>query len=525
MRLLQYFLLISTCLILLGCGEEESKSVNTSKQLTILSGSELKDLKPMLGEIQKNTGIELQFEYIGTLDGAEKIVNNQGNYDLAWFSHAKYLSLLQGQQKKILAQEKIGISPVIPAVKRSEAEKWGWINNPNITWADIADKVAAGKLRYAMTDPTASNTGFSTVMGVQAAFSGSSDVITAKDVDVNKLKQFFSGQKLTSGSSGWLAEAYIRDQNKLNGLFNYESVILSLNNSNKLREKLVLIYPKEGVVTADYPLILLNEQKREAYTKLVTYLKTKEFQNWMMQNTNRRPVTTQVKPDQRFPKGYLIELPFPNNIDTVNEILFSYLDKYRRPSHSYFVLDISGSMGGGRLDILKQAVLNLAGDDQSISGQFARFRNREKVTFITFNDEVRDIREIQINIDAQNSQGMDMVRQHVSSLEARGGTAVYDALVKAYEMAQKASEQDPNRFYSIVLMSDGISNNGRSFLQFEQFYRNNADYIAQIRTFPVLFGESDDKEMKLLAERTGGRVFDSRKHSLAHVFKKIRGYQ
>jgi len=55
-------------------------------------------------------------------------------------------------------------------------------------------------------------------------------------------------------------------------------------------------------------------------------------------------------------------------------------------------------------------------------------------------------------------------------------------------MAEKASKQDPERFYSIVLMSDGISNNGYTLKQFEQYYRNNADYIAQIRTFPVLFG-------------------------------------
>jgi len=44
-------------------------------------------------------------------------------------------------------------------------------------------------------------------------------------------------------------------------------------------------------------------------------------------------------------------------------------------------------------------------------------------------------------------------------------------------------------------MSDGISNNGSTLQQFEQYYRNHSDYIAQIRTFPVLFGESDDKEM------------------------------
>ena len=84
----------------------------------------------------------------------------------------------------------------------------------------------AGELKYAMTDPTASNSGFSTAMGVQAVFSGSSDAITAADVDAEKLNGFFSGQQVISGSSGWLVEAYERDQQLLGGLFNYESVLM-----------------------------------------------------------------------------------------------------------------------------------------------------------------------------------------------------------------------------------------------------------------------------------------------------------
>lgn len=496
------------------------------EHLKILAGSELKDLKPMLNDIREKTGIQLDFEYIGTLDGAEKLTQEPGQYDLAWFSHAKYLSILQGQNKVILAQEKIGISPVIPAIKKSLADQWGWSKNQSVSWAQIAAKVAAGELRYAMSDPTASNSGFSTVMGVQAAFSGSSDVITAKDVDAEKLKTFFSGQKLISGSSGWLAEAYIRDQASLDGLFNYESVLLSLNNDSRLNEKVVLIYPKEGVVTADYPLMLMNNEKRPQYQKLVEYFKSTPFQSWMMQHTNRRPVIAQVKPDSQFPKSLLLELPFPNNIQTINEILFSYLDKYRRPSHSFFVLDVSGSMGTEhRIENLKRALLNLTGDDKSISGQFARFRNREKVTIITFNNIISDVQEFTIDHASGQIQSSQSLRNYVKQLSVGGGTAVFTALGKAYDLAAEAKKNEPERFYSIVLMSDGDSNAGWSLQDFEQFYREHSDEVATIRTFPVLFGDSNDRQMQQLATRTGGKVFDSRKHSLSFVFKKIRGYQ
>ncbi|MGR9051896.1 MAG: substrate-binding domain-containing protein [Gammaproteobacteria bacterium] len=497
----------------------------SSQTLKVIAGSELKDIEPMLDRIEQNTGIRLDMHYIGTLDGAEKIMQGKETYDLAWFSHAKYLSLLQGQNKRISAQEKIGLSPVIPGIRESLARQWGWVGNPDVTWSDIAEKVASGDFTYAMSDPTASNSGFSTVMGVQAAFSGSGDAIAADDVDFGRLKQFFSGQRLTSGSSGWLADAYVREQQQYGGLFNYESVLMQLNQSGRLKEPLVLVYPKEGVVTADYPLILLNESMRNAYNELVAYLTAAEFQTWMMAQTHRRPVDPAIKPGPQFPPGYLMELPFPNNIATVNEILFAYLDEQRRPSHSFFVLDISGSMVGPRLNSLKQAFVDLTGGDNSLSGQFARFRKREKVTIIAFNHKIASEADFIVDNISGSDSSMQRIRAHVDAFDAGGGTAIYEALRAAYERAGAARAESPDRFYSIVLMSDGDNNTGMTDQDFDRFYREHSDEVTGIRTFPVLFGEANEKEMATLAERTGGRLFDSRKHSLSEVFKKIRGYQ
>lgn len=514
-------------MLLSACDEsstsnEKTPTKNVAITLKVIAGSELKDIESMLATIQQQTGITLDMHYTGTLDGAEKIVTKQEHYDLAWFSHAKYLSLLQGQNKVILQQEKIGLSPVIPAIKVSLAQQWGWVNNPDVTWSDIAEKVKEGKLRYAMSDPTASNSGFSTVMSVQAAFSNSSDAITAQDVDAEKLKGFFSGHNITSGSSGFLAETYIRDQRRLGGIFNYESVLMKLNRNPQLHEKLVLIYPKEGVVTADYPLMLLAQDKNESYQKLVTYLKSAEFQTWMMNNTDRRPVNTTVALGEQFPKGYLMDLPFPADIETVNEVLFAYLDDRRKPSHSFFVLDLSGSMLGPRITALKHAIYNLTGDDQSITGKFSRFRNRERITIITFNHDILADQEFNVGKDGAT---MQKIRDYVDTLTPQGGTAIFTALQRAYEKAQIAMKADPNRFYSVVLMSDGVNNDGISYDEFHHFYLQNSDYVPGVRTFPVLFGNANKKQMEQVAELTGGRIFDSRTTSLAEAFKKIRGYQ
>ena len=90
---------------------------------TVLAGSELEDLSSMFDQIQASTGVRLEIQYTGSLDGAERLMAGEA-FDLAWFSHGKYLSLLQGANKRILAQGKIMLSPVILGVKESKATAW-----------------------------------------------------------------------------------------------------------------------------------------------------------------------------------------------------------------------------------------------------------------------------------------------------------------------------------------------------------------------------------------------------------------
>jgi Ca-activated chloride channel family protein len=409
-------------------------------------------------------------------------------------------------------------------VKEDKARAWGWVDNPELTWQEIAQKAASGELKYAMTNPASSNSGFTSLMGVAAAFSGSADALGADDVErvSDDLQAFFAGQALTSGSSGWLAESYVKEQDRLDGIINYESVLLGLNKGRELREKLYLVYPKEGIVTADYPIMLINKDKREAYNRLVEYLLSEDFQRRMMEETVRRPVNPQVKASDEFPSQLLVELPFPNSREVIDQLIFSYLDEQRVPSHAFFVLDVSGSMKGDSLRQLQQAMLNLTGQDTSITGQFARFRDRERITVITFNDEVQGIRQFDVAIDDQAT--LQPIRDHVESLEAQGGTAIYSALYQAYEMATAARREDPNRYYSIVLMSDGQNRDGISSRQFFRYYDSLPDGV-DIRTFPIVFGSADEEAMAEIADKTGGRLFHAKSESLSLVFKQIRGYQ
>ena len=519
MKILSVILSIIALLMLSGCDGQTT----ADKSLTVLAGSELKDMEPLFGDIESKTGIKLQMSYSGTLNGAEKLMAGEPT-DLAWFSHGKYISLVQGDKNRILAQEKTMLSPVVLGVKTSVAKAWGWVGNPNVTWRDIAKKAANGELRYAMADPASSNSGFTALVGVATALSGRSDALSVKDIDQAQLGGFFKGQQLSAGSSGWLVDAFVKEQNRLNGIINYESVLMALNRDKRVEDSLVLIYPKEGIITADYPLMLINDEKREAYNKLVAYLTSPEFQQKMMEQTLRRPVIPQVKLSAEFATPLLVELAFPNDLAAIDKLLFAFEDKHRRSSHAFFVLDVSGSMAGGRMKSLQTALKDLTGQDQTLSGRFSRFRSRETLTFIPFDNQVYPSKTFTITDPDSQSADMQAVRQFADSLQPLGTTGIYQALQTAYRMATEARRKEPDRFYSIVLMTDGENNAGISEEGFAQYIASLPAQDQGIKAFTILFGEANQDAMKQLADITGGSTFDGRK-SLGQAFKVIRGYQ
>ncbi len=506
-----------------GCGSS-TPDANDTNTLTVMAGSEVKDLVPLLPDIKSATGVTLAMSYSGTLEGAESIAAGAST-DVAWFSSGHYLSLLPGAGGRIVAQQKIMLSPVIIGVKKSVADKFGWSDNPNVTWKDIEAKSADGSFRFAMTNPAASNSGLVALIGVASALSGSSDSIDTGTIDKTALRAFFKGQALTAGSSGFLADSYVRDQDTVDGIVNYESILMSLDAGGKLHEPLSLIYPKEGIVTADYPFMLLNAAKREAYDKVTTYLRTPEVQQRIMTQTLRRPAITGVPLDARFTGQTLIELPFPAKLETIDALITAYLDEVRRPASAIFVLDVSGSMHGERLDQLKAAMQALTGTDPSLTGKFARFRAHEQVTLITFASDVQDVREFTIDDTAPTGPDMTAIRDYIEGLDTYDGTAIYSGLERAYATVGDVQAADPNRLYSIVLMTDGENNAGVDPDQFAKDYAALDDPVRAVHTYTVLFGGGSKEAMDSIAALTGGSVFDATSVSLQTIFKQIRGYQ
>ncbi|MEV6981694.1 VWA domain-containing protein [Sphaerisporangium sp. NPDC051017] len=508
-----------------ACGGADTPGpVDGPEVLRVLAGSEIKDLEPLLKRAQDAVGVRVTLSYAGTLDGADQVARGgaDGKYDATWFSSNRYLSLIDGATARLSTQTKVMVSPVLLGLKASKAHELGWDVKP-VTWNDIAAAARARKFTFGMTSPAASNSGFSALVGVTAALSDAAEAVDKAQIDAAtpKLKEFFSAQTLTAGSSGWLADAYAK-QGAVDGLVNYESVLLGLNASGTLKEPLTLIYPTDGVVTADYPLTLLSSAapgKKELYGKLAAWLRKPEIQREIMTTTFRRPIVPEVRPDRRFGSASLVELPFPNRRSAADELIGVYLNQVRRPSRTLFVLDTSGSMEGDRIDALKQALTALSGADTSVSGTFSRFRDRETVTMIPFNTAPGTPQTFRLP-EHDPEPVLRRIRSYGEALRAGGGTAIFDSLRAAY--AQAGSSANSGDFTSIVLMTDGDNTDGGSYDDFASYYRS---LPVKFPAFVVLFGDSDVNEMKQIAQLTGGATFDARSGSLAAAFKEIRGYQ
>ena len=543
--------------VLLGltaCGKKTPETPNSDtaaavETFTVLATSDLKDAQALEHKVEQATGVKLRFRFGGTMESTEAVQTGQANTDAAWFANAKYLLSDPQGQARVKLQEKIMLSPVVVGVSESQAQALGW-DQPEVaakvTWNVIAKAAQAGQLRYALSNPATSNQGFMALMGVVASAAQKSEALTAADVDRAAISGFIKGYKLVGDNSSYLSEKFIEQQNtRVNAFINYESWLLSLNQSGKLKEKLTLIYPHEGVATADYPLMLLNDAKRAQYQKVVAYLKGDAAQTWLAKTTLRRPVNAEVAKAQAslFPQGsMLVELPFSTDRALADGLINAYLNEFRTPIASTFVLDVSGSMNQhGRRQQLVDALQYIAGDDASLTGRIARLTSREKVWMLPFSERVYAPVYFQLpgvppgdaprkglaaQADSEGKQKvLGQVRDFADSLQMNSGTALYDAVLQALVNMHSERQKNPGYQYSVVAFTDGENNNGRDLEQFKAAYASLPEDLRAIPVFMVLFGEANEAALKELLATTGGRLFDARKASLYSVFKDIRAYQ
>ncbi|MFI6511611.1 substrate-binding domain-containing protein [Streptosporangium sp. NPDC050855] len=500
-----------------GCAPDEPDT-----KLRVLASSELADLRPLLDELRRDTGIEVVLDHRGTVDASVSLAKGDDDHDLAWLSDDRYLQLkLQepGRRLRPLSTE-IMMSPVVVGVRPRTAERLRRnAPDPKLSWADIADGAAEGLVRFGMADPRHANSGLAALVGVATAAAGTGGALRPQDVTCDRLRGLFSGRTLTAASSAGLVDAFVADQGKADALIEYESTILSLNASGRLREPLEIVYPEDGIVLSKYPLLLFNPARRAAYDKVVAWLTRADTQRKIMQRTLRRPVDPGVTRDPRLRTEIGNALYYPDRPEVVDRLLAGYDPSARSAGQVIFVLDYSGSMRRKRIKALRSTFEGLSGDDDSSVGRFVRFYRGERFILMRFGGDVRAERGFTI----AGPHDVDAIRAFLATDRFDRRTAVWSALDHAYGRAGELRRADPERPVTIVLMTDGLNNAGIGPKEFLSRYRALPPETRAVHTYAIRFGEADPAELDRVAKATGGRMVDADASSLDRAFKETRG--
>ncbi|OXY98711.1 vWA domain-containing protein [Streptomyces diastatochromogenes] len=495
--------------------------------LRVLASDELADMGPLLDQLREDTGVRLDLDYKPTNDAGDTLLTGRHSYDLAWLSSDRYLRL-RAKQAPAGAAPATGVqrtsimrSPVVVGLTQDVARRLRpKAPGGRVSWADIADAAATGTVRFGMADPRHSNSGLAALVGVATAAAGTGGALRPEDVSCDRLRGFRSGQTLTAETSRDLLDAFAGRPGRTNALITYESELLTLNASGRLKQPLVIVHPADGMVLSDYPLLLLDPARRDAYDRVVKWLTDPGHQRDIMRRTLRRPVNTAVRRDERLKAPLDNALYFPDDPAVLDRLLDDYGDPRRRVADQViFLLDFSDSMRGARTTALRAAFAGLSGADSSAAAKFVRFYQGERLTAVRFGGRPLDERTVTVH----GAADLTRLEDFVADGGYDGSTAIWSALDHGYATAERAVREDPGRAVSIVLMTDGENNAGIGRTTFVSRYRARPADARAVHTYPVYFGDADAAELRQVASVTGGRMVDAHDSSLSTAFKEIRG--
>jgi Ca-activated chloride channel homolog len=486
--------------------------------LHVLATPELGDIQPLLADLRAETGVELQLDMGHGLDAVGALRPGEYDHDAAWLSSDRYFQLelaASGRSGTRLPSTSIMLSPIVVGMKRATAERLR-AGGP-ISWADIAASAAAGELRFGMADPRRSGSGLAALVGVATAAAGTGRALQPEEVTCDRLRGFFTGHALGAGSSSELVDGFVARQAELDALVAPESVLLSLNAGGRLAEPLEIVYPADGMIVSDYPLLLLDPARRDAYDRAVEWLLSEPVQRRIMEQTRRRPIDPDVPRSPLLPATTTNELYFPDRLTVIDRLLADYeAIGTRPPAHVIFLLDFSGSMRGDRIAALRAAITQLTGAGEA---SFVRFHEGERITVVRFGGEVLAEREFAAGEPAE----LAALRDFVGTDAFDGHTAVWSTAEHAYGLAGRVLAADPARPVHIVLMTDGINNTG---LTADQFLAGlGAPGRPAVPIFTIRVGEADPGELARVATATGGRSVDAGPDvsTLSTAFEELRG--
>ncbi len=514
------FLIIVFVIITTSMGKNIYNNVTTGI-FKILVSNENKDMENVITDYFREKNLSVDIDYAGTLEIMDKLNNNE-NYDAIWASNSIWLYMLNDSYK-IINSKSTSINPVVFGIKQSKAEELNFTNK-NVYTKDILNAIKDGKLKFVMTSATQTNTGASIYLGFLQTLSGNPEVLTEDHLKgenlTNDITSLLNGVTRTSGSDEFLEDMITKGN--YDAFVSYESSIINLNKKleKQNKEPYYIIYPIDGVTISDSPLAFVNndENKKEIFDEFQSYILSKEGQKKLEQYGRRTWYggINEKADSKTFNKSwgidtskYIVPIKYPSST-IIKKALVLYQTEFRKPTHTVFCLDYSGSMYGSGNQQLTDAMDYILTEEKA-SKNLVQFSAKDKIDVILFDSEIMD------EFGTENGLETEEIIGQIKATDVRGGTNLYDPLINAMKILSKEDTDKYN--LSIVLMTDGQGNSG-SFNNYKYVYQK---FNKELPIYAIMFGSATEYQLEEITNLAGGKVFDGRSNLLG-AFKEVRGY-
>ena len=431
--------------------------------------------------------------------------------------------------------EPLVLSPVVVAMWQPMATALGYPGK-KLGWSDIAALAKStdgwrgkghpewGDFRFGHTHPGYSNSGLIAVLAEYYAAVGKTRDLDPADIAAPKSSEFvraIEGAVVHYGRSTGFFYNALADHGPayLSAAVLYENVVVASampSNPKSLPFPLVAIYPKEGTQWADHPYAILDApwvgaQEKEAAIKLKAYLLSRPIQERAMQKYGFRSALTDVAlgapidaahgADPKEPQT-LLSTP---NLRTLRAVLDGW-NETKRGVDVIIVFDRSGSMQGERVTAAREGLITFLNT----------LKPTDRAQLMTFNAALDPPTP-----EAPPAELVDTVK----GIFADGGTALYDAVLKARDLAVAGAKGDKRRIHAVVVLTDGEDRD--SHISFDDLLEKlgTAEQGSAVRIFTIGYGdEADAKILGTIATKSGAAYYHGDPKNIQAIYDEIASF-
>ncbi len=389
---------------------------------------------------------------------------------------------------------------------------------------DIDPSAPSLKVNYVQTAPTRSNSGLQTLVTQFASVSGKRpETMTVADVQKfePQVQQIQSKVTRYGTSTSSLAKSMVK-----NGQFwasvgsVYESSVIDANSDLQPgQERYQAVYP-QATFTSNMRAILPNApwvsaEEKAAAEKFIDYLRSQPIQN-IATDLGLRPGIPGIPLGAKFSPEFGVNPQAkydslrPPQPEVVEAMLKSWQEVAKKPSLVVVVVDSSGSMEGEKLPAVQrtlQTYINSLGP-------------KEQIALIDFDDEIRT--PVLVN---GTPEGKDKGMQFINSLEAGGGTRLYDSAISARNWLIDNLRKDA--INAVLILTDGDDTTSETSLDKlkQELQKSGFNSDRRIAFFTVGYGnerEFDPEALKTIAELNGGYYSKGDPESISKLMSDLQ---